>query len=313
MLLHQNHEAFKEIITATAKQYRYSEDQVEKDYYISLFFKELLKISDLPIIFKGGTSLSKAYNLTNRFSEDLDLAVMFDGRRLGDGKRKKLKYQIIDVAIKLSMDVKNLSDIESDKDYNFYELSYSNQFNPNESILPFLLIETILAYRPYPCEVKEVSNYITKYLQENGRVDLIDQYELQPFNATVQTIERTIIDKLFALCDYHLQKKYTRYSRHLYDIHKIWNSLKLNKEIIPSLVVPIIKDRQLFGIHNLSCMPGAKPVDILNEIINKRVYEDDYKTITSEFIVDEVNYDNCILSLKEIIEKEYLPSKIEKY
>ena len=68
----------------------------------------------------------------------------------------------------------------------------------------------------------EISNYITKYLKKNNRADLIDKYELSPFVMPIQTMERTFIDKLFAICDYHLQKEYNRYSRHIY----IYNDLE---------------------------------------------------------------------------------------
>ena len=39
-----------------------------------MFLNELSKVN-LPFVFKGGTSLSKAYNLINRFSEDIDLSM----------------------------------------------------------------------------------------------------------------------------------------------------------------------------------------------------------------------------------------------
>jgi hypothetical protein len=313
MLLHLDKKIFQELISVVSTIYKYPQEQVEKDYFVSLFLKELLSKTDLPIVFKGGTSLSKAYGIIKRFSEDIDLAVSFEGIRLGDGKRKKLKYQIIDAAKALSMTVKNLDDIESDRTYNQYEIIYVNQFEAKTKMLPFLLIETILAYKPYPCEEKEVSNYIYEYLLENKRIDLIEQYELKPFKAIVQTIERTLIDKLFALCDYHLQKKYNRYSRHLYDIHKIWTSNQLNKDGMITLIEPVVKDRQLAGTQNLSCLPTQNPRGILNQIIEDRVYENDYNDVTSEFIMDATSYETCIKSLREIMNTELIPEYITDF
>ena len=37
--------------------------------------KSELAKGELPFVFKGGTSLSKAYNLIDRFSEDIDLSM----------------------------------------------------------------------------------------------------------------------------------------------------------------------------------------------------------------------------------------------
>jgi hypothetical protein len=310
MLLHKNHEAFIEIVSEVAKTYGYQADQIEKDYFVSLFLKELLSISDLPIIFKGGTSLSKVYHLIDRFSEDLDLAVVFDGDRLVKSKRKKLKAHILSTTSKLSMSLVNPDEIESDRDFNHYKITFERNFKKTDGVLSHILVETILPYLPYPCETLEVSNYVTQYLTEQGRDDLINQYQLQPFSASVQTLERTLIDKVFALCDYHLKNQYSRYSRHIYDVYKIWNSTQLRKETLFPLMDSITRDRQLNGQNNLSCQPGRRPTDILREIIERRVYETDFKILTSNLLVKPVPYDVCIASLSEIIDSGLIPGLI---
>jgi predicted nucleotidyltransferase component of viral defense system len=50
---------------------------MEKDFWVCWTLKRLLENSDLAqhITFKGGTSLSKAYHLIERFSEDIDLTI----------------------------------------------------------------------------------------------------------------------------------------------------------------------------------------------------------------------------------------------
>ena len=58
------------------------EDVVEKDYVLGWV---LWSIGVDPVlggtwIFKGGTCLKKCYNVTSRFSEDLDFTVVEDGR-----------------------------------------------------------------------------------------------------------------------------------------------------------------------------------------------------------------------------------------
>lgn len=56
------------------KRDKKTEILIEKDTIQSMFLNELSKVN-LPFVFKGGTSLSKAYNLINRFSEDIDLSM----------------------------------------------------------------------------------------------------------------------------------------------------------------------------------------------------------------------------------------------
>ncbi|MEO6391532.1 MAG: nucleotidyl transferase AbiEii/AbiGii toxin family protein [Pyrinomonadaceae bacterium] len=56
---------------------------VEKDFWVCWTLKQLFGIASLTnhLIFKGGTSLSKAYGIIERFSEDIDIAV--DRKYLG--------------------------------------------------------------------------------------------------------------------------------------------------------------------------------------------------------------------------------------
>ena len=61
---------WKEIIETVARELKRTELMVEKDTIQSMFLLELSK-SELPFVFKGGTSLSKTYNLIDRFSEDI--------------------------------------------------------------------------------------------------------------------------------------------------------------------------------------------------------------------------------------------------
>jgi predicted nucleotidyltransferase component of viral defense system len=44
------------------------------------------------VVFKGGTSLSKAFGIIDRFSEDIDITF---AEHLGESRRKHLKYEIL--------------------------------------------------------------------------------------------------------------------------------------------------------------------------------------------------------------------------
>lgn len=74
MNLHLDNEVFRELIELTTDYFSYEQSHVEKDYWICKILREL-SLSDFAdsIYFKGGTSLSKAYGIINRFSEDLDM------------------------------------------------------------------------------------------------------------------------------------------------------------------------------------------------------------------------------------------------
>jgi predicted nucleotidyltransferase component of viral defense system len=61
----------------TAKEYfnrsGLTEQFIEKDYYITEALRIIATRWQTNIVFKGGTSLSKGWNLIQRFSQDLDL------------------------------------------------------------------------------------------------------------------------------------------------------------------------------------------------------------------------------------------------
>jgi predicted nucleotidyltransferase component of viral defense system len=314
MLLHHNKEDFEQIVQATADDLGLGSFQVEKDYYVSLFLKELQKMdNDIQIVFKGGTSLSKCYDVINRFSEDIDLSVKFNTEKITTSERRKLKTSIIEIIELLGMNFINPEEVGSRRDHNQYNVGYNNVFQPDENTVPYIIVETIVAYKPYPIKDMEVSDYITKYLNKNDRTDLIKKYELFPFVMPIQTLERTFIDKLFAICDYHLENKYNRYSRHIYDVHMIWNSGKLEKDLMQEIVPDVIKDRQLFGKRNVSCQPGAAPNESLKEIVALRVYEADYNDVTTKFIYKAVDYNTSIESLNKIIDLKIIPNQIKEY
>ena len=85
MYLHKENRAlFRDAILLTSQRLEVSEDIVEKDYYVTLILKKLSLI-EYPVVFKGGTSLSKAFQVIDRFSEDIDITFT---EHLGEARRK---------------------------------------------------------------------------------------------------------------------------------------------------------------------------------------------------------------------------------
>lgn len=142
------------------------------------------------------------------------------------------------------------------------------------------------------------------------RSDIIDSYELTPFKMLIQSIDRTFIDKLFAICDYHIHGKYERYSRHLYDVHMIWKSSLLDMKTLNEIMFDVINDRQRYDDRNPSCKKGSCPKLILKEVIEKGVYKNDYLNVTDKLIYKTVPYEHCTDSILEIINSGIIPDLI---
>ena len=199
---------WKEIIQTVAREYKRTEIMVEKDTIQSMFLLELSK-SNLPFVFKGGTSLSKAYDLIDRFSEDIDLSM---NRKVSEREKKQSKQNIIEIAEKFGMILTNPQSIKSRYDYNMYIFQYDSLFStrPME-----IIIETSYYQNVYPSEYHKIDSFVGRFCKEQS-IELPVPFVAAEFRMNVQSLQRTFIDKVFAICDYRIKNMQDRDSRHLY-------------------------------------------------------------------------------------------------
>ena len=277
-------DTWKEIIETVAAEERRTTQMVEKDTIQSMFLLELSK-SELPIVFKGGTSISKAYGLIDRFSEDIDLSM---NRKPTESEKKKTKNTVIGIANDLGFILTNPEDIQSRHSYNKYVFEYNSLF----SEIPLeLIVETSFYQAVYPVETHEVYSFIGKFC-EKRRITLPIPFEAAVVNMRVQSLERTFIDKVFAICDYRLQDMQDRDSRHLYDIAKLLPKVEINAEL--DALVDEVREDRMHSKNNPSAQPEHNIPEMLREIINSRFYEPDYNNITKRLLYEDVSYDEAI-------------------
>lgn len=275
---------WKEIIETVARELGRSEQMVEKDTIQSMFLFELAK-SELPFVFKGGTSLSKAYNLIDRFSEDIDLSM---NRRPTQSERVKSKELIIEIAENLGLSLSNLEEIKSRYDYNKYVFKYDSLF----SVIPLeIIIETSYYQSVYPVEKHVVGSFVGRFCLERNIV-LPVPFEAVEVVMNVQSVERTFVDKVFAVCDYKIQNMQDRDSRHLYDICKLIREVELNEEL--DKLIDMVRDDRRQSKNNPSAQLEYFIPDMLKEIIRSRFYESDYKNVTQKLLYEDISYDYAI-------------------
>lgn len=275
---------WKEIIETVARDLGRSEQMVEKDTIQSMFLFELAK-SELPFVFKGGTSLSKAYNLVDRFSEDIDLSM---NRRPTQSERVKSKELIIEIAENLGLVLSNLEEIKSRYDYNKYVFKYDSLF----SVIPLeIIIETSYFQSVYPVDKHVVGSFVGRFCLERSII-LPVPFEAAEVMMNVQSIERTFVDKVFAVCDYKIQNMQDRDSRHLYDICKLLREVELNEEL--DQLIDMVRDDRMQSKNNPSAQLEYIIPDILKEIIRSRFYEPDYKNVTQKLLYEDISYDYAI-------------------
>ena len=223
----------------TAAKMGMSEAIIEKDFWVCymldyLFHRCAWKEN---LAFKGGTSLSKAYDLIERFSEDIDL--ILDWRVLGYGinepweERSNTKQDIFnkeagskaeiflresflpaiisDLTAELGADVKCFIDADDGQTVKF---SYPNSFS-DQSILQEIRLEIGALAAWTPVKQQSIMPYAAKVY---GRV-----FEQPETNILTVLPERTFWEKVTILHREAFRDENrpfpSRYSRHYYDVY----------------------------------------------------------------------------------------------
>lgn len=219
--LHE-HEDFKYFIIEAAKQVNLSEFIVEKDYWVTYLLKNLVKSEfSNEFVFKGGTCLSKAYNLIERFSEDIDLLMIeTDKTQSKTQKEKRLVAlrEYIDSLECLNCDKANSKRAQLYAAFKFIFPTVST--NITDSVGKEILLEPGYRGGTVPeIQKKPITSYVEKLV--DGK---LEGYDTKSFEINVLSAERIFVEKVFALKEIYdkdngetLQKK----TRHYYDIYKL--------------------------------------------------------------------------------------------
>ena len=259
------------------------------------------------LVFKGGTSLSKCYRIINRFSEDIDLTT---NCKITQGQKYLVKSEIENAAIDLGMQISNSNNIFSKRNYNRYIIRYQSAIN-NLINAPVseIIVETVYKTTSFPTTSMPVASIIGEYLT---KIDspIQDQYHLTGFQMQVQNIERTLVDKVFAICDYYLDDKKNRNSRHIYDIYKLLPKVELDNKF-RDLVVAVRKDRMKSPVC-YSAKAGVNPQDVLRKLVQEKAFESDYKQVTNKLLLEDVSYEEAIRAIIAIMDSGIFLFKLEQ-
>ncbi len=223
MKLHEDNDAFADLVAVTAETIGLPQVYVEKDYWITKALKylsESVHVGD--VVFKGGTSLSKAYRLIDRFSEDIDLAVLAGDK--ADAARKKL-LKNVEIAVTQGL-IYLKDDARESKGSKYrktvYQYPRSNDGGDFGQASTKLLVEVNAFTKPEPFESRELQTLIAEVLADKGKADLIVQYELEGFSVNVLSVRRTLVEKMLGVIkDSYNEDPIAKLSdriRHLYDI-----------------------------------------------------------------------------------------------
>ena len=243
MNLHENKELFADAVLAASQS---KEDGglgikqifIEKDYWISRSLKMLSQSRDVDLaVFKGGTSISKAYGLGSRFSEDIDVAITEDSFRT-DSQTKALISRISRTMSNGLTEVE-MPDTRKFSKYRKVYCSYPmiKDANVLGAIKPGLIqLELVSFANPYPYRKVKIGSLLRDFLVQSGKEDLVEKYGMEEFEVNVLDIKRTATEKLVSLLRHSLADDYIpglkSKIRHFYDLHFLWHDEKCKEYLL---------------------------------------------------------------------------------
>lgn len=298
MNLHLDKDLFNQVVIMASEALKVNPAIIEKDYYVTFLLNELVK-NEPNIIFKGGTSLSKCYKLINRFSEDIDLAYDSKKQKISEGKRRDLSHYIINTIARCGFELLNSEEIKSRRNYNQYRIGFDSEHSII-SLKPHLIIETKVSIYSFPTVTMEADCLLYQYLMNQQLNDLIAEYGLEPFPIRTQSLERTYIDKIFAICDYYLTSNFQSHSRHLYDLYKIRPFINFDNDFIS-----LVNEVRTIRSQNKMCPSSKQDVnvsEVLRLIIMNNIYMRDYIEITQDLLFEDVSYQDVLEALNVVAE-----------
>ena len=161
MYLHEDQDIFIDAIQKTREESGIEPAIIEKDYYVSMMLR-LLAASNIGFVFKGGTSLSKAYKVIERFSEDIDLTVT---TKPTQGQRIKRVDTVLECAKQLRLRIVNPDQLRHRGQFNKFVFEYDSVFRKSV-ISPQMIVEIFVTLLAFPTEEKMISSFVGETVEK---------------------------------------------------------------------------------------------------------------------------------------------------
>jgi predicted nucleotidyltransferase component of viral defense system len=303
---------------------------IEKDFWVCWI---LFLLNDIPelngnITFKGGTSLSKAWGLIDRFSEDIDIAINrkvfgqeppYGAEDAESNSQRKMRLEDLEkkngifindfllsklqdkICEHLSVDEFTLTAISKGNEVNI-EFKYPGTLkNELGGLLPVVLIELVPRADEFPNEKRKITPIIYEVFE-----DILGEGS---FNILSLSPERTFLEKLFFIHETleGFNKGSERKSRHYYDLLKLYRAgvfekIKSNRELLQI----VVEHRKTFFRYNTLDYNGilSNGVHFFPPKESWPDWRGDYNR-TAVMIYKEIPSFNDLMSFAEKLEYEF--------
>ena len=295
---------------------------IEKDWWVSMALNASFSLQySKNIVFKGGTSLSKGWNLIERFSEDIDLAIDrkffgFDGdiskTQIKNLRKKSCEFistTFLADLTKILTEWKAIDEckliaqpvIDSDKDPQVIEIQYNSVIETSEYLPQRILIEVSSRSLMEPIEERQINSILSDNFPQQS-------FATSPFAIPTVLPQRTFLEKVFLLHEEFSQEtekiRIDRLSRHLYDLEKLMDTehgigaLK-NIDLYNNIIAHREKFNPLRGLNYVNHIPSK--ISILPPEAVVKGFERDYEAMTSFMIYREpLKFDHLMKRIMEL-------------
>ena len=293
---------------------------IEKDWWVTLALNALFngKYASY-LVFKGGTSLSKCWNIIDRFSEDIDLAIDreffgFEGELTKREIGKKLrKASCSFIRSELKTDIEQfILDCNIDRKQFLLEVNITKESNVDPETL-YLHYDSVLDNSDYVYNTVKIEIGSRSLMEPSEEVSIRSiigellpnvEYSDKGFQVKAVLAKRTMLEKAFLLHEL-LQsttagKDVNRMSRHLYDLEKLMDNKNCANVLDDSVLYnEIIRHREQFtsmagvdySTHQPETISFVPPDSVLKN------WETDYLLMQENMIYGDS------LSFKELIDR----------
>ena len=316
MKLHLDKKLFRQAVQFTSDQMQIPAIFVEKDYWVTYVLFTIFndKIGS-DTVFKGGTALSKCYNIIERFSEDIDLVVL---RREGESNNKlTTKIRTISNVVSNVLPEIEISGLTHKMGMNRKTAhSYNKEFKgAYDQVRDAIVVEaTWLGYfEPYT--TKSVCSFVGEMMMNNEQSKIAKEQKLLPFNVLVLEPSRTICEKIMSLVRFSYGENpitdLKNKIRHVYDLNELLSVKELStffksKEFDIMLLKVAQDDVESFKNYNnwLKNHPHnslifENPEKVWSDL--KVVYESDFKNLVYGSFPDEKELLNTLILIQKRI------------
>ena len=300
---------------------------IEKDVWVTAVLRALFSLPYAEnLSFRGGTSLSKCWNLIERFSEDIDIAVNREYLGFGENLsktqindklrraacsfvREKLQFDIAKALENYGINIElfsirvNITPVTT-TDPEIIEVEYKSLFTASEYIKRKIILEVGGRSMREPLETVKLQSIIDKAFPNT-------KFAEKPFNAQVVVPERTFLEKICLLHEEFAKPqelvRTERMSRHLYDLVQMMDTevadeALANKELYNS----VVEHRRIFvglkGFDYSTLAPQIIKIIPPDSVID--LWKSDYEIMQSTMIYGKsLSFNKLIDKIKQLNER----------